>query len=117
MKTCLFTERKTAIFQIKQGKTAKEIAKMLNRSVAWVYKWQKRYETDGWAGLEDQSRAPKKHGRQLSPSVQQAIRDARLALEVEAALGTGLKYIGGMAVKTKLKQDRVRPLPSVPSPA
>lgn len=115
MKTCLFTERKTAIFQMKQGKTAKEIAKILNRSVAWVYKWQKRYETDGWAGLEDQSRAPQKHGRRLSPSVQQAIRDARLTLEIEAALGTGLKYIGGMAVKTKLKQDHLFPLPSVPS--
>ncbi len=115
MKTCLFTERKTAIFQRKQGKTAKEIAEILNRSVAWVYKWQKRYETNGWAGLEDQSRSPKKHGRRLSPSVQQAIRDARLELEVEAALGTGLKYIGGMAVKTKLKQKRVSPLPSIPS--
>jgi len=115
MKTCLFTERRTAIFQMKQGKTAKEIAKMLNRSVAWVYKWQNRYETDGWAGLKGQSRAPKKHGKRLSPSVQQAIRDARLILEVEAALGTGLKYIGGMAVKTKLKQDRVFPLPSISS--
>jgi len=115
MKTCLFTERKTAIFQLKQGKKAKEIAEMLNHSVAWVYKWQKRYEEDGWAGLKDQSRAPKEHGRQLSSSVQQAIRDARLTLEVEAALGTGLRYIGGMAVRTKLKQNGIFPLPSIPS--
>jgi len=115
MKTCLFTERKTAIFQLKQGKKAKEIANMLNRSAAWVYKWQKRYLEDGWAGLKDQPRAPKEHGRQLSPSVQQAIRDTRLALEVEAALGTGLKYIGGMAVRTNLKQNGIFPLPSIPS--
>jgi len=115
MRTCLFTERKTAIFQLKQGKKAKEIAEMLNHSVAWVYKWQKRYEEDGWVGLKDQSRAPKEHGRQLSPSIRQAIRDVRLALEVEAELGTGLKYIGGMAVRTKLKQNGILPLPSISS--
>jgi transposase InsO family protein len=36
-------------------------------------------------------------------------------LEAEAVEGRGLKYIGGQAIRTRLKEKGVRPLPSIPT--
>jgi transposase InsO family protein len=115
MITASFSERKLAIFLLRKGKTMREVAESMDRSLFWVSKWNKRYHDEGWAGLYDRSRAPKNHGRQLSLEIREAIRDTRLELEVEAALGTGLKYIGGQAIKTRLKINGVKPLPSLSS--
>lgn len=111
----LFRERKLAIMQLKQGKTEAEVAQNLGRCVGWVCKWQKRFKAKGWKGLLTQSRAPKQPGNKVAETVRMAIRQARLELEAEAALGEGLKYIGGPAVKTRLKKNKVTPLPSIPT--
>lgn len=111
----LVTERKIAIMQLRKGKTMAEVAKTLNRSLGWVCKWKQRYEEDGWQGLKDRSRAPTKHGNQLPTAVKKAIIQARLEVEADAMLGKGLKYIGGQAIRTRLKQQKVTPLPSVPT--
>lgn len=115
MKTSAFEERKLAIFQLKKGKTMAEVAENMNRSLYWVSKWNKRYQEEGWRGLQEQSRAPKQHGKELPMAIREAIAGTRLELEVEAALGIGLKYIGGQAIKTRLKANGVRPVPSVSS--
>ena len=115
MKTSTFQERKLAIFQLKKGKKMEEVAENMNRSLFWVSKWNKRYQEEGWTGLQERSRAPKQHGKQLPMEIREAICDTRLELEVEAALGIGLKYIGGQAVKTRLKVNGVKPVPSVSS--
>ena len=111
----LFTERKLAIMQLRQGKTIEEVAASLNRSTGWVSKWKNRFDQGGWAGLKDHSRRPKQHGRETPLAVKSAICQARLELEAEAALGTSLKYRGGRAVRTRLKQKKVTPLPSIPT--
>ena len=115
MEDQLITERKLAIMQLKQGKTAKEVAAILGRHENWVSKWRNRFQEEGWQGLRSRSCKPKNHGRALASKVRQAIIEARLELEANAALGEGLKYIGGLAVRTKLKEQRVKPLPSVPT--
>lgn len=115
MTTDLFTERKLAVMQLKQGRTIEEVAQSLNRSTGWVSKWQTRFEKSGWQGLKDLSRRPKKHGREIPAVLKRAICQARLELEAEAALGIGLKYRGGRAVRTRLKQNQVNPLPSLPT--
>lgn len=115
MEDQLIAERKLAIMQLKQGKTAKEVAANLGRHENWVSKWRNRFQEEGWQGLRSRSRRPKKHGRELAPEVRQAIIEVRLELEANAALGEGLKYIGGLAVRTKLKEQQVKPLPSVPT--
>lgn len=91
------------------------MASELNRSVFWVYKWQARFEQQGWAGLHSQSRAPKQHGRRLQAAVQQAIVQARSELEAEAEEDKGLHYIGGPAVLARLNRKQLRPLPSLAS--
>lgn len=111
----LVKEREQAIHALRFGKTIKEVAVALNRHPNWVRKWWKRYQEKGWAGLQDQSKVPKKHGRKLLAPMRQAICQARSEVEVEAARGEGLKYIGAQAVRTKLKDKNIKPLPSISS--
>lgn len=115
MTTDLFSERKFAVMQLLQGKTVAEVAQPMNRSTGWVSKWKGRYEREGWQGLKDRSRRPKPHGRALPPAVKNTIHQVRLELEAEAALGNGLKYRGGRAARTRLKEKQVTPLPSLPT--
>jgi transposase len=115
MTTASFEERKSAIFHLRKGKTMQEVARNMGRSLYWVSKWHKRYEEEGWTGLQSRSRAPKKHGNQLLPEMREMICQTRLDLEVEGSLGKGLKYIGGRAIRTRLKQNKVKPLPSISS--
>ncbi len=108
----LIAERKAAIHLIRSGRSVQEVAEELNRHPNWVYKWRKRYREESWAGLVDRSRAPHKHGRKTKDQVRQAICRARSELEETAAMGEGLKYVGALAVRTKLKKAGLNPLPS-----
>jgi transposase InsO family protein len=111
----LIAQRKLAIMQLRKGKTGSEVASLLERHKNWVCKWHRRVKKEGWQGLRSRSRAPKKHGRKLASKVREAIIEARLELEAGAAMGEGLKYIGGLAVRTRLNAKKVTPLPSVPT--
>jgi transposase len=115
MEAVLIADRKRAVMQLKQGKTVKEVASSLERHKNWVGKWRKRFEEEGYQGLRSRSRRPKKHGRKLAPKIREAIIETRLEIEAAVGLGEGLKYIGGMAVRTKLKAKKIKPLPSVPT--
>lgn len=50
--------RRRAIRLTMQGKRPGEILKRIPRSRGWLYKWQRRYEEEGWAGLAGYSRRP-----------------------------------------------------------
>ena len=113
MSTGLVKERQLAIVQLRQGKTMTEVANNLGRSIGWVSKWHHRFAEEGWLGLHDRSRSPKSHPNRLPATVKQAICHTRLELEAGAALGTGLKYIGGRAVRTQLNEKGIWPLPGV----
>jgi transposase InsO family protein len=105
-------ERETAIHLLQSGYTTQEIARKSKRSSAWVRKWKSRFLANGWAGLQGESQAPKRHGHKLSPATRRAILRTRSELEAEAARGKGLKYIGSRAVRTRLKQKRLKIVPS-----
>lgn len=105
-------ERKTAIHLLRSGYTTREVASKCQRSSAWVRKWRRRYETEGWSGLAGHSQAPKRHGQKISASTKRAILRVRSELEADAASGKGLKYIGSRAVRTRLKQKRLKRVPS-----
>lgn len=111
-KADIVRERETAIHLLQSGHTTQEVARKSKRSSAWVRKWKDRFKADGWAGLEGESKAPKHHGRKLSPATKRAILRTRSELEAEAARGKGLKYIGSRAVRTRLKQKRLKEVPS-----
>jgi transposase len=108
----LFADRKMAIHLLRKGEQVAEVAQELKRSEDWVRKWSKRYRQEGYLGLQDRSRAPKKHGRKLAAEVVEKICLARMALEAERELGCRLKYIGALAVRTRLREWQLKPLPS-----
>jgi transposase len=68
-----YQQRKTAIHMLRSGVPAGEIAQQLERSVAWVYKWRKQFEAEGWTGLRSQSRAPRRCPQRLSEDIRQSI--------------------------------------------
>jgi transposase InsO family protein len=111
----LIEERKSAIHLMRAGQSVKNVAAELGRSTRWVRKWRKRYQTEGWDGLKDRSQRPYKIVRQTTEANQQAIRETRSELEAEASEGKGLKYIGGQAIRTRLKDKGIQPLPSIPT--
>ena len=108
-------KREQAVHLRRLGYSYSQIAEALGTSKAWVCKWIRRFETEGWAGLRDRSRRPHHCPRQLPASVRQAVIQARSALEAEAAKGEGLKFIGAPAIRTRLREQGVRPLPSIRS--
>ena len=105
-------KREAAIHLLRAGHSVNEVAQELERHPNWVWKWYKRYREEGWSGLKERSRAPKKHGQKIKDKVWQAICQARSELETEAEREEGLKYIGPTAVRTKLKAKKIKPLPS-----
>jgi len=106
-----FAERQTAIHLLRSGMQPKDVAAELDRSLAWVYKWQKRFaQREDWLDLRAQSRAPKQPKR-LSEATREAIRHARSELEAEAIQPDHLVYIGPKSVQDRLRQQRVKPLP------
>ena len=109
----LLEERRSAIHLLRAGQSVRAVADELGRTPRWVRTWRKRYQLEGWDGLKDRSRRPHRLVRQTTEANKQAIRKARSALEAEAAEGQGLKYIGGQAIRTRLKEKSIRPLPSI----
>ncbi len=108
--------RRTAIHLVRGGKTPAEVAQEVQRSRAWVYKWQKRYfEAGDWQALVDRSRAPKHMPKKLPVHIRQAIRVARSELEAEAFEPGKLSYIGAHAIRGRLRRKRMAPLPSISS--
>ena len=105
-------KREAAIHLLRIGHNVEEVAQEVERHPNWVRKWYKRYQAEGWSGLEDRSRSPKKHGKKIKDKVWQDICQARSELEAEAERAGGLKYVGPIAVRTKLKDKKVKPLPS-----
>jgi hypothetical protein len=106
-------QREMAIHLLRAGNTPREVAKELERSLAWVYKWRERfYAQQDWHALEDQSHRPKHCPKKLPESVRQAVRLARSELEAEAKLPGKLSYIGAQAIWARLRKNQVVPLPS-----
>jgi putative transposase len=109
-------DRHSAIHLLRSGMPVKAVAEELGRSKRWVYKWKKRYETGGWAGLKSRSRAPKHSPHRYEEAMKQQICQTRSRLEAEAAGGQGLCYIGSSTVRAQLKRSGA-PHERVPSTA
>lgn len=53
-------KRQAAIHLIRAGYSVHQVAQELQRHPNWVKKWYKRYQAEGWSGLNERSRAPQK---------------------------------------------------------
>jgi transposase len=107
------SERQTMIHLLRSGHNPAEVATILHRSPAWVYKWWKRYyERQAWEDLQERSRAPQRRPRQIAEAVRQAICQARSELEGEATEPGKLSYIGAAAMQARLRRMKIKPVPS-----
>lgn len=70
------------------------------------YKWRARYAGEGVVGLEARSRRPRRSPTRVSEEVEEAVIEARKWL-----LGYGLDA-GAASIYYRLRDSRVRPLPS-----
>jgi transposase InsO family protein len=107
-----YERRCTAIHMLRSGCSTTEVAHELKRPLSWVGKWRTRFEREGWVGMQGHSQAPQRPRQQLPVQVRQAILRARSELEAEAADRTGLQFVSAAAVRGRLRQKAVAPLPS-----
>ena len=107
-----YASREALIHLLRSGKTPREAAKELGKSIPWSYKWQARYEGEGWAGLQERSRAPHRVPRQTPVHVREAVLGVRSELETEAQKVDTLSYIGAGAIRARLVVEGIKPLPS-----
>lgn len=99
--------RRSAIRRRLRHEQPSAIAATLQRSRQWLNKWWQRFLHQGWAGLKSQSRRPAHLRSVYDAEVRHWIAQARRILQ-RARVG----LIGPEAVQLKLRQWRMRPLPS-----
>jgi putative transposase len=59
--------------------TMSELCHIYGISRETGYKWLRRYQKQGWAGLQDLDRAPQRHPNQMPPEMERAILELRRA--------------------------------------
>ena len=92
-----FQLRRKAIRMHLQGKARQEILAQVDRSRAWLSKWQKRFEQHGLSGLHGHSRRPHKMPTRYSSSIVKCIVQTRRRL-VKQKVG----LIGARAIRREL---------------
>jgi transposase InsO family protein len=96
--------RKLIVARVLAGHRPGEVAKQLGISRQTVYKWVRRWRTEGWAGLADRSSRPHRMPRRTSPDTTAAIVAARIEhhagpLRLAAILGLAASTIGAVLAR------------------
>jgi hypothetical protein len=100
--------RRRAVEQAEAGWSKTAIAAELGRSREWVHKWLKRFEADGYDGLESRSQVPHTSPTRLAVRVIDQIVAVREELEDDRFANSGAK-----AVMAEIeRRGLVRPVPS-----
>jgi transposase InsO family protein len=71
-----------------------ELAQQYRVSRKTIYKWLERFEREGWAGLEDQSRAPEHHPNAVSEQMERAILELKARKPLWGAPKLRAKLLG-----------------------
>jgi putative transposase len=99
--------RRRAIRLTLKGRRPCQILKLIPRSRGWLYKWQRRYEEGGWAGLENFSRRPHRSPQAYKTDTRVLVLNLRRRL-VRSAVG----LVGARALRHEiLKRRLLRPVP------
>lgn len=96
--------RKLIVTRVLAGHLPGEVAKQLGVSRQTVYKWVRRWRTEGWAGLLDRSSRPHRMPQKTSTETTAAIVAARIAhhagpLRLTALLGVPASTIGAVLAR------------------
>lgn len=116
MNTQEYEKRKTLIHLIRSGKSTAAAAKEVGRSRSWGHKWWSSFQvSQNWEDLQDHPRTPTHQPWKLPEEVRQAIRRARSELEAEAQQKEHLSYVGAFAIQGRLRDWKIKCLPSISS--
>ena len=85
-----------------EGANISELCRRFEISRPTAYKWVRRFEEEGAAGLEDRSHRPQRSPRQTAPETEEAI----------VGLRTRHPHWGGRKLRRLLQRDGVAPLPA-----
>jgi transposase InsO family protein len=94
--------RRRAIRLMMKGRRPCEILKLIPRSRVWLYKWQRRYEELGWAGLENYSRRPHRSPQEYKADTRALVLNLRRRL---ARSSVGL--VGARALRHEILKRRL----------
>jgi putative transposase len=94
--------RRKAIRLTLKGLRPCDILNRIPRSRPWLLKWQKRFTTLGWAGLQDQTRRPFKSPRQYTARTRAIVIRVRQSLEKRAVGLTGAREVRRELVRQHL---------------
>ena len=93
-----YNERVVAIRRYLEGVPPVQIYTSLGRSEVWFFKWKRRYEANGLAGLHDFSRAPRQQAKQTSATLESVIVNIRTAREKRERDETRYALIGAFRI-------------------
>ena len=105
--------RREAIERRKRGERAVVVARVVGRSIQWVWKWWERYRRGGDAALTSRSRAPHVVVRKFPRRIRERVIAARRSLEKGGTRRTQYAGYGPEAVHWELERQGVHPLPSL----
>ena len=96
--------RKLIVARVQAGHRPGEVAKQLGVSRQTVYKWVRRWRSEGWAGLVDRSSRPHRMPRRTSPEATAAIVAARVhhhagPVRLAAIVGIAASTIGAVLAR------------------
>jgi putative transposase len=105
--------RQKAIRLKQAGRTVSWICQRLERSREWFYKWWRRYQSEGSAGLRDRSHAPKTNPQGWSGEIRQAILRIRDQLMRRHGPRARYRLAGAPTIRHELACLGYEPLPSL----
>jgi len=109
------TLRREAIKRRLQGERRCDICRDLNRATSSFDKWWAEYRRNPLTDFAERSRAPHRSPQQMPATVVQAVLRLRQMLEQATTPQTRYGLIGAHAIRRRLKELRVSPLPSEPT--
>ena len=108
-----YEKRRKAIQLYKEGYGFNKILQIVQRGRYWLSKWLKRHKEEGYKGLTDRSRAPKRIWRKTPEPVVKKILSVRGELESHKTRCSAFSGIGAEVVHWELKKRKVRGVPGI----
>jgi putative transposase len=105
-----FSDRHQAVRLRLAGQSVEEICQTLSRSREWFYRWWRRYQALGAAGLYDLTSA-RHQPPHISAELERTIINIRQRLESPLHAHTRYGLIGAGAIQAELQELHIRPLP------
>lgn len=105
--------RNKAIQLYNSGIGFNEILRRVQRSKGWLSKWLGRYKEQGFDGLRDRSRAPKRIRRSTPQHMVKKVLFIRHELEAHKTRRSAFSGIGAEAIHWELERRRLKNIPSI----